>query len=119
MFFVNTNRKEIYKEKKRSEIERAIRSIVYTYKGDKIDFISINHVDVNADFSVIKIYVSFSNEDEENRKYINELNRKNFFFKKRLISMIKIRKIPEIRFIFDKRFIINEKIEKILKDENF
>lgn len=99
-------------------IERNIRNIVLLDSKD-INFISMNKIEINNDNSLIKIYVSFLDNDEKQlQKKLIFLKKKVPDFRSKLAKKISLYKTPDILFILDQRFIINQKINELLKKVN-
>ncbi|MBP5301300.1 MAG: 30S ribosome-binding factor RbfA [Bacilli bacterium] len=115
--FFGISRVNRYKQRTKSDIEHVIRNVIYHHytKNNKIGFLSINHIEINNDLSVIKIYVSFFEDYKKSEKAIKMMNKDKKIFKEILCSKLNLRKMPGIVFIFDDRFLASEKIEKILK----
>lgn len=81
--------------------------------------INITEVNVTNDFSIAKIYVSIMPSNKYNREEVFKLiesNNKNIRKEVGNALAKKLRKIPELRFYFDKSLDIVEKIDTILKN---
>lgn len=96
-------------------IERYIRNIVLL-NTKELGFVSINKIDINNDFSLIKIYVSFLRENSYD--LFNNIKKKIPYFRCELASKMSLHKTPNILFIFDDRFIVNKKMDELLKKNN-
>ena len=96
-------------------IERNIRNIIL-FNTKELGFVSVNKIDINDDFSLVKIYVSFLNENSYD--LFNLIKKKIPYFRCELASKMSLRKVPNILFIFDDRFIINKKMDELLKKNN-
>ena len=96
-------------------IERNIRNIVMLNTKD-LGFVSINKIEINNDLSLIKIYVSFLNENSHN--LFDFMQKKVPYFRCELANKMSLRKVPNIMFVFDDRFIVNKKMDELLKKNN-
>jgi len=104
------------KLKVKAIIDRNIRDIILYNANNKIGFVSVNKIEVSNDFSVAKVYVSFLNA-KDRKKSFDKLVTMAPYFRHELAGKISIYKTPEIRFILDDRFIINEKMDELLKKD--
>ncbi|OGN61967.1 MAG: ribosome-binding factor A [Chlamydiae bacterium RIFCSPHIGHO2_12_FULL_27_8] len=79
-------------------------------------FISISSVDVTADLSLAKVYVSIIGNDEEKEKTIAALNRAAGFIGVQSAKKVVLRYFPHLLFKLDDSVDKHMKIEKILSD---
>jgi ribosome-binding factor A len=97
------------------DIKREVADILRDLKDPRITgLVSVVRVEVSADLSYAKIYVSDvgSNIDEA----IKGLNSAIGFVRRELSSRLTIRKTPELKFIPDSSIERSAKIAKILND---
>lgn len=79
--------------------------------------ISVTEADVSPDLKSAKIYVSVYDPDEVKRAASLEIIKDNArFIRHELSQVMRIRTIPELRFIEDGSMEYGEKIDKILSD---
>ena len=97
-------------------IDRNIRDIVLYNANNKIGFISVNKVEVSNDYSIAKVYVSFLNSKDK-KKSFDTLVKMAPFIRHELAGKLDLYKTPEIRFIMDERFIIDDKMDALLKKD--
>ena len=63
--------------------------------------LGITRVDVTQDLYYAKVYVSVYDEEEKRLSTIEGLNSAGGFLRSKLNKMIRIRRIPELKFILD------------------
>ena len=95
-------------------IDKNIRDILQFELKNEVGFLTVTSVDVSDDYSFVRIYVSFFTNPNENFK---KLCRAKGFVKSSLAKKISLRRSPEIQFILDDGFFKEQRIEKILKQE--
>lgn len=85
-------------------------------KDKDINFVTITHIDITNDLSFAKVYFT-SLDDSKREKCISELNHAKGFIRNELIKRkIQIRKMPELRFIYDESIEYANKLEKIIDE---
>ena len=75
---------------------------------------AISRCEVSNDLSHCKIYVSAHGGEEKTAEIVGVLQGASGFFKKRINSRIKMRKVPELKFIPDNSLDYYDKITDIL-----
>ena len=76
--------------------------------------ITITRVETSKDLENSKLYISVLPE-KETQGILDLLNRRNYFFHKRLKKILKIKIIPNIEFRKDERTAQADRIEEILE----
>ncbi len=104
------------KPKVKAIIDRNIRDIVLSLANNKLGFISVNNVEVSNDYSIAKIYVSFLGSKDA-KKSFEKLTTMAPYVRHELSQKISLYKTPEIRFVHDQRFIIDERMNELLKKD--
>lgn len=83
-----------------------------------IRFVSITACKVDTDLSLAQIYCTVLDVNKKD-KCIHDLNAAKGYIKKMLAKRkLEIRKIPDLRFIYDDSIEYGTKIEKIIKEIN-
>ena len=94
-----------------------ISKIIHQEIKDKdIDFVTITEARITNDLSFAKIYITTLNEDRE--KVLNSLNKASGFIRSLLCDRVKIRKMPEIHFVYDESIEYGKKIDNIIERIN-
>lgn len=85
-----------------SDIQRELSSILQLIKDPRVSkLISIVKVDVSGDLSLAKIYISSIEGKEAALQSVKGLINAQGFIKRELSKRLKLRKMPELKFIAD------------------
>lgn len=96
---------------------REISKIIHEEIKDKdIGFVTITDVRITNDLSFSKIYITTLDNDRQ--KVLNSLNKASGFIRTLLCDRVKIRKMPEIHFVYDESIEYGKKIEDIIERIN-
>jgi len=99
------------------DIKREISFIINTrIKDPGIGFITITGARLSVDGKYLDVYFSTLGGDAEAEASLNALKRCSGFIKKKLSERIRLRNIPELKFIYDDSIDRGMKITKILDD---
>ncbi len=110
-----SNRPERVAEYLKEEVSRIVCEEL---RDPRIGFVTILRVDITKDLRFAKIYYSILGSDKE-KKETAEALRSGLGFIRRLISQsIKLRYLPEIRFVLDESAQYGIEIQKILDKIN-
>lgn len=111
----------IYLEKRRlsrlgGQIQQEVSDIIKRrLKDPRIGFVSVTGARVTADLSFAYVYVSVMGTDEEIDKSLDCLIGAARFIRAELGRRLRIKKIPEIRFLYDDSSVRAARIDSILK----
>lgn len=95
------HRIEKLQEQVREEIARLISS--HKIKDRRVDpFLSINRVLISADLAYAKVYVSSFMDEHLTKQGVAGLEHAKGFIRSSLAKMLRIRKMPEFSFIYDR-----------------
>ena len=83
-------------------------------KNPHLGFVSIPEVKVSKDFSYATVYVSFIKEGDIEPS-LEVLNKAKGFIRSELASKLDTRRVPEIRFVLDEGYKVEERITELLK----
>ncbi len=105
------------------DIRRELSAIFRTLKDPRISaMLSVVRVEVTNDLSYADIYVSAVEGDEKTREAVKGLKSAQGYIRRELGSALKLRHVPELRFIADNSISYGAKINNIIKnfshDEN-
>jgi ribosome-binding factor A len=90
-----------------------ISKIIHTEIKDKeVGFVTVTAAKVTNDLSFAKIYVTTLNDNRD--KVVATLNKASGFIRTMLCDRVKIRKMPEIHFVYDTSIEYGKKIEDII-----
>ncbi len=82
------------------------------------NFVSIIQVSTSADLRYAKVFVSFVGDTEDKQDILNVLTSASGFLRKELARRIKIRRIPELIFIWDDSIEKGTHLLKIIEQVN-
>ena len=78
-------------------------------------FLSINHVDTSRDLSGAKVFFSTINSQLSNKELQKFLNENSWKIRKGLSSTLPLKKVPELRFIYDDHIDNVRKIDDLIE----
>lgn len=97
------------------EISDILQNEVY---DEDIKFVTITSCKVDTDLSLAQIYCTVFDLNKKD-KCMHDLNAAKGFIKTELAKRkLEIRKIPDLRFIYDESILYGKKIEDIIKKIN-
>lgn len=97
-------------------VEEISKIIHEEIKDKEVGFVTVTDARVTNDLSFAKIYITSLNSDRE--KTLKVLNKASSFIRTMLCDKIKIRKMPEIHFVYDDSIEYGKKIEDIIERIN-
>ncbi len=100
------------------QIKREIANIFLRddiFKSDNFK-LTIYEADASPDLKNVKIFVNIFG-DIEKKKLLSELNKNSYYFRQKLSKRLKLKNIPQIKFILDQYSDNVDKISKRLKEE--
>jgi ribosome-binding factor A len=90
-------------------------------KDPRVGFATVNRVDLSDDLYSAKVYVSVMGEEAERKATMIALQRSTGFIRTELGKVLRVRTLPEIRFILDLNldhsFRIQELLSKIKRED--
>ena len=101
-----------------SDIKNALSLLLRDVKDPRVSrMLSIVKLDVSGDMSYASIYVSAIEGKEVTEESVKALNKSAAgFLRRELGRALKLRKVPELRFIADDSIIESARISKIIED---
>ena len=85
-------------------------------RDPRVRGVVVTAVTVTPDLWMARVYVRINHEDQEASEAMEGLKAASNFIRKKLGSMLHIRRIPELRFFEDKILDQANRIEKILQE---
>lgn len=103
------------------EFQKEISSVISQKLRNKYPelsaIISVTETDIAPDLKSAKIYISIFDTNEEKKQNSFEIIKQNAgFIRHELAMVMRLRTVPELRFIFDESMEYGTKIDKILED---
>ena len=91
--------------------------IQHSIKDPRLGFVTVNDVDVSRDLAVAKIYISVLNaEESERQRNLDVLTHAAAFLRRELSKQLRMRAIPELRFVYDDSIERGMRMDRILDD---
>lgn len=104
------------KERLQREMLRQISEIVaFKMKDPRIGMVTVTRIELAADFSIAKVYVSSLADSKSRDAAVALLNRARGFIQSILRRGLSIRQIPELRFVVDKGLDNVRRVEQIFR----
>lgn len=99
------------------DIKREISASIRELGDERLEggLASVSRCEVTNDLSYCKIYISAHGGADKTEEIVSVLQKASGFFKKRLNGRIKMRKMPELKFICDNTLDYFDKITGILE----
>jgi len=100
-----------------AEMQKEISSLLHNgLKNPNVGLASISRVDVSTDLSYATVRVSVLGSKQEQMKSLNALQQSAGFIRSHLAKLIKLRKFPELHFVFDENLQHAARIDEILNN---
>ncbi len=98
------------------DVKREISVAMHEVKDSRIagEIVSVSRVELTNDLSYCKVYVSVLGAPEKGDAAVECLKKAAGFFKRRINSRIKMRKMPELIFQVDRSLDYYDKMSKML-----
>ena len=98
-----------------SDIKFALADLLREVKDPRISkLLSIVKLDVSGDMSYATVYVSAIEGSEKTKESVKALKGASGYLRRELGSKLKLRKVPELRFVADDSIEISANISKIV-----
>lgn len=99
------------------DMQREISFIINTrIKDPRIGFVTVTDSRLSPDGKYLDIFVSIMGKDDPKEKGLAALKKSIGFIKKNLIQRMRLRNVPELKFIYDDSIDKGLKISQILKE---
>ncbi len=98
------------------DVKREISVAMHEVKDSRVsgEIVSVSRVELTNDLSYCKVYVSVLGAPEKCDAAVECLKKAAGFFKRRINSRIKMRKMPELIFLADRSLDYYDKMSKML-----
>jgi ribosome-binding factor A len=77
------------------------RLLVEEVRDPRLELVTVSGVRLNADISVARVYLTFSGDEQRRKEVMAALDKARGFFRSRVGAVLKLKKTPELRFVFD------------------
>ncbi len=98
------------------DIKREISAAVSGVKDPRVskNFVTVTHCAVTSDLSYCKVHIACLGGEDKTNEAVKGMTAASGYFKKRIASRIRIRKMPELIFLPDNSLEYSEHIEDII-----
>ena len=96
-------------------VQREVAKILQREMSDpRISMVTITSVEVSKDLSYAKIYVTVLGDSQKTTEAINALKGASGRIRSLLAKAIKLRIVPELRFIYDESIIQGQRLSQLI-----
>lgn len=81
-----------------------------------VGFVTLTRVKVSPDLQMVRVYYTLLGDEKARRETQRALDRATPFLRRQIAGRVRLRRVPEIRFEFDKSVAHQDRIEQILLD---
>jgi ribosome-binding factor A len=81
-----------------------------------LGFVTVTRVRVTTDLQLARIYYTSLGDDRARRNTRQALDRATPFIRRQIGSRLRLRRVPEIQFIFDESVEQHERIERLIQE---
>jgi ribosome-binding factor A len=81
-----------------------------------VGFVTLTRVKVSPDLQMARVYYTSMGDDKVRRETQRALDRATPFLRRHIGSRVRLRRVPELRFEFDRTVEHTDRIERILMD---
>jgi len=101
-----------------SQMRRVLAELIqHSIKDPRLGFVTVNDVDVSRDLAVARVYISLLNaEESERQRNLDVLSHAAAFLRRELSKELRMRAIPELRFVYDDSIERGMRMDRILDD---
>lgn len=110
---MSTNRPDRLGEAIRHELSLLLAKDVH---DPGIGFITLTRVSVSPDLQLARVYYTSMGDEKALRETEKALRRALPFLRRQIAQRVRLRRVPELEFFFDKSVAQHDRIEQILQD---
>jgi ribosome-binding factor A len=83
-----------------------------------VGFLTITRVDVSPDLQQARVYYTSMGDDKARRESRRALQRATPFLRRQIGHRLRLKRVPELEFLFDESIEQGDRIERILQEIN-
>ena len=110
---MSTNRPDRLGEAIRVELSQLLAKDVH---DPGIGFITLTKVTVSPDLQLARVYYTLLGDEKAQRETDKALRRALPFLRRQIAQRVRLRRVPELEFFFDKSVAQQDRIEQILQE---
>lgn len=98
------------------QIQRDLAELIRSEIRDpRLGMVTVNHVDVSRDMGHARVYITVLGEQESREISLSILNKMAGYLRGQIGRRMKIRMIPELKFLYDESIDRGARIDSLLK----
>lgn len=101
-----------------TDVQRVLSDVLQNDIKDKLAFITITAVKITNELSYMYAYYTIYGSDEEVKRTQETLDRANGFIKNQIAKRVKMRKVPELVFKYDKSYSTGKRVDELIRKIN-
>jgi len=90
--------------------------LVREVKDPGVGFVTLTRTKVSPDLQLVRVFYTIIGDEKAKRETQRALERATPFLRRQIGSRVRLRRVPELRFEFDKSVEHQDRIERILLD---
>jgi len=99
------------------QIQRDLAELIRSEVRDpRLGMVTVNHVDVSRDMSYARVYITVMGEADSREVSIAILNKMAGYLRSQIGRRMKLRMIPELKFLYDESIDRGARIDSLLKN---
>ncbi len=96
-------------------MQREIAALIqFEMKDPRLGMVTVSGVEITSDLAYAKVFVTVFGTEQEIANNIKLLNRAAGFFRSQLAKKIKLRKMPELTFVYDRVIAEGRKLSDLI-----
>ena len=108
-----SHRVERIQEQVREEVSQMLATEV---RDPGVGLVTVTRAKVTADLSLARIYWTIIGDAAERKKTATALERASGFVRHLLAERLSLRRVPEVKFLFDQSVAAQDRIEQIIQE---
>ena len=89
-----------------------------TVKDPGIGFVTVTRVELTGDLQLARVYYTSLNDQQARRETARALERATPFLRRQIGQRLTLKRVPQLRFVFDKSLEHQDRIAHILEELN-
>jgi ribosome-binding factor A len=81
-----------------------------------VGFITLTKVSVTADLQLARVYYTTLGDEKAQKETDKALHRASPFLRRQIAQRVRLRRVPEIEFFYDKSIAQHDRVERILQE---
>jgi len=99
-----------------TDVQRVIADIIENEVKDDLGFMTITDVEITNELSYMYVYYTVYGDDDEIERTKETLERAKGFIKNKIAARVKMRKVPELVFQYDKSEEKGRRIDRLIRE---